>query len=71
MFYADTSVNGSASAPRCGLDFFARIMLLFGTDCPSIRRAARFSSRDHKTIDSLKLKETTGAKSISATPSAC
>jgi len=22
MFYADTSVNGSASATRCGLDFF-------------------------------------------------
>jgi len=34
MFYADTSVNGSASAMRCGLDFFGSDRVLFGTDCP-------------------------------------
>jgi len=34
MFYADTSVNGSASAIRCGLDFFGADRVLFGTDCP-------------------------------------
>ena len=34
MFYADTSVNGSASAIRCGLDFFGADHSLFGTDCP-------------------------------------
>jgi aminocarboxymuconate-semialdehyde decarboxylase len=34
MFYADTSVNGSASAMRCGLDFFGADRVLFGTDCP-------------------------------------
>jgi predicted TIM-barrel fold metal-dependent hydrolase len=34
MLYADTSVNGSASAIRCGLDFFGPDRSLFGTDCP-------------------------------------
>lgn len=34
MFYADTSVNGSRSAIRCGLDFFGIDHCLFGTDCP-------------------------------------
>jgi predicted TIM-barrel fold metal-dependent hydrolase len=34
MFYADTSVNGSSSAVRCGLDFFGPDHSLFGTDCP-------------------------------------
>jgi predicted TIM-barrel fold metal-dependent hydrolase len=34
MFYGDTSVNGSASAMRCGLDFFGVDHVLFGTDCP-------------------------------------
>jgi len=33
-FYADTSVNGSAPAIRCGLDFFGEEHALFGTDCP-------------------------------------
>jgi predicted TIM-barrel fold metal-dependent hydrolase len=34
MFYGDTSVNGSASAIRCGLDFYGVDHVLFGTDCP-------------------------------------
>ncbi len=34
MFYGDTSVNGSPSAIRCGLDFFGVEHVLFGTDCP-------------------------------------
>ena len=34
MFYGDTSVNGSAPAIRCGLDFFGFDHSLFGTDCP-------------------------------------
>jgi predicted TIM-barrel fold metal-dependent hydrolase len=34
MFYGDTSVNGSAPAIRCGLDFFGADRVLFGTDCP-------------------------------------
>ena len=34
LFYGDTSVNGSASAIRCGLDFFGSDRALFGSDCP-------------------------------------
>jgi predicted TIM-barrel fold metal-dependent hydrolase len=33
-FYGDTTVSGSASAIRCGLEFFGRDRTLFGTDCP-------------------------------------
>ncbi|MFO1363652.1 MAG: amidohydrolase family protein [Burkholderiales bacterium] len=33
-FLGDTAVNGSASALRCGLDFFGARRVLFGTDCP-------------------------------------
>jgi aminocarboxymuconate-semialdehyde decarboxylase len=33
-FYADTAVSGSASALRCGLDFFGAERLVFGTDFP-------------------------------------
>ena len=34
LFYADTSVNGSAPAIQCGLSFFGIERCLFGTDCP-------------------------------------
>jgi len=34
FFYNDTSVGGSRSAIRCGLDFFGHQHVLFGTDCP-------------------------------------
>src|SRR5579871_65764 len=34
MFYGDTSVNGSAPAIRCGLEFFGIDHAMFGTDCP-------------------------------------
>ena len=34
MFYNDTSINGWASGIRCGLDFFGKQKVLFGTDCP-------------------------------------
>jgi predicted TIM-barrel fold metal-dependent hydrolase len=44
MFYADTAIDGSSSAIRCGLDFYATKRVLFGTDCPSTRRAGRSSS---------------------------
>lgn len=33
-FYADTAVSGSASALRCGLDFFGADHVVFGTDFP-------------------------------------
>jgi uncharacterized protein len=34
LFYNDTAVGGSASAIRCGLDFFGTDRVLFATDCP-------------------------------------
>jgi uncharacterized protein len=34
FFYNDTSIGGSRSAIRCGLDFFGSEHVLFGTDCP-------------------------------------
>jgi predicted TIM-barrel fold metal-dependent hydrolase len=56
MFYADTSVNGSASATRCGLDFFGADHVLFGTDCPFDPEGGPLFVREIiKTIDSLKL----------------
>src|SRR5438876_491446 len=58
MFYADTSVNGSASATRCGLDFFGADHVLFGTDCPFDPEGGPLFVRETiKTIDSLKLKD--------------
>jgi predicted TIM-barrel fold metal-dependent hydrolase len=58
MFYADTSVNGSKSATRCGLDFFGADHVLFGTDCPFDPEGGPLFIREIiKTIDALKLKE--------------
>ena len=34
MFFADTSLSGSAAGIRCGLEFFGARHVLFGTDCP-------------------------------------
>jgi len=34
MFYGDTALGGSASALRCGLDFFGADRVVFGSDCP-------------------------------------
>jgi aminocarboxymuconate-semialdehyde decarboxylase len=34
MFYADTVLGGSASALRCGLDFFGADHVVFASDCP-------------------------------------
>ena len=34
MFYADTVLGGSASALRCGLDFFGADRIVFASDCP-------------------------------------
>jgi predicted TIM-barrel fold metal-dependent hydrolase len=57
MFYGDTSVNGSASAIRCGLDFFGIRHVLFGTDCPFDPQGGPLFIRESiKAIDSLALK---------------
>jgi uncharacterized protein len=34
MFYGDTVLGGSASALRCGLDFFGTDKVVFASDCP-------------------------------------
>ena len=34
MFYADTALNGGASALNCGHDFFGAEHIVFGTDFP-------------------------------------
>ncbi|HWI79205.1 MAG TPA: amidohydrolase family protein [Ramlibacter sp.] len=34
MFFADTVLGGSASALRCGLDFFGADKVVFASDCP-------------------------------------
>jgi predicted TIM-barrel fold metal-dependent hydrolase len=58
MFYADTSVNGSKSATRCGLDFYGTDHVLFGTDCPFDPEGGPLFIREViKAIDGLKLKE--------------
>jgi predicted TIM-barrel fold metal-dependent hydrolase len=58
MFYADTSVNGSAAAIRCGLDFYGQDHVLFGTDCPFDPEGGPMFIRESiRAIDSLKLKE--------------
>lgn len=59
MFYADTSINGSASAIRCGLDFYGSNNVLFGTDCPFDPEGGPMFIRESiRAIDSLQLKET-------------
>ncbi|HUF79646.1 MAG TPA: amidohydrolase family protein [Burkholderiales bacterium] len=56
MFYGDTSVNGSAPAIRCGLDFFGADRVLFGTDCPfDPEGGPGFIRGNIRAIDSLKL----------------
>ena len=58
-FYGDTAVNGSASAIRCGLDFFGNKRVMFGTDCPFDPQGGPLFIRESiRAIDSLKLKST-------------
>ena len=57
MFYGDTSVNGSPSAIRCGLDFFGVDHVLFGTDCPFDPEGGPLFIRETiKTLDKMALK---------------
>jgi predicted TIM-barrel fold metal-dependent hydrolase len=58
MFYGDTSVNGSKSAIRCGLDFYGSKHVLFGTDCPFDPEGGPLFIRETiKALDALKLKK--------------
>jgi predicted TIM-barrel fold metal-dependent hydrolase len=63
MFYADTSVNGSASAIRCGLEFFGAKRVLFGTDCPFDPEGGPMFIRETiRAIGSLKLTQADARK---------
>ena len=58
MFYGDTSVNGSPSAIRCGIDFYGTKRVLFGTDCPFDPQGGPLFIRESiKAIDGLRLKK--------------
>lgn len=48
MLYADTALNGAASATRCGYDFFGASRLMFASDAPFDPRGGRELTR--KTI---------------------
>ncbi len=58
MFYADTSINGSVAAIRCGLDFYGTERVMFGTDCPFDPEGGPMFIRETiRALDSLDLKE--------------
>ena len=58
MFYGDTSVNGSPSAIRCGIDFYGTKRVLFGTDCPFDPQGGPLFIRETiKALDGLRLKK--------------
>lgn len=57
-FYVDTASFGSASAIRCGIDFFGRDHVLFASDMPfDPENGAGYIDRTLKAIDSLNLSE--------------
>jgi aminocarboxymuconate-semialdehyde decarboxylase len=63
MFYADTALDGGASALRCGLDFFGEDHLLFGTDMPYDVESGGISVRQTvAAIESMGLPEPTKKK---------
>lgn len=55
-FYADTASFGSASAIRCGIEFFGRDHILFASDMPfDPEKGPGYIDRTLKAIDSLEL----------------
>jgi uncharacterized protein len=58
MFYADTVLGGSASALRCGLDFFGADRIVFASDCPFDPEGGPMFIREGiRSIDDLQLSE--------------
>src|SRR5262249_18355740 len=56
MIYADTALNGSASATRCGHDFFGTEHCLFATDAPFDSEHGRMLIRETiKAVDALEI----------------
>ena len=60
MLYADTSVNGSAAAARCGHAFFGTSHCLFATDAPFDAEQGRMLIRE--TINAVNALEIPGAE---------
>ena len=59
MFYGDTVLGGSASALRCGLDFFGADHVVFASDCPFDPEGGPMFIREGiRSIDALGLSET-------------
>ena len=57
-FYADSASFGSASAIRCGIDFFGKDHILFASDMPfDPEKGPGYIDRTLKAIDSLALSE--------------
>jgi aminocarboxymuconate-semialdehyde decarboxylase len=58
MFYGDTVLGGSASALRCGLDFFGTDHIVFASDCPfDPEHGPMFIREGIRSIESLNLSE--------------
>jgi len=58
MFYADTVLGGSASALRCGLDFFGADRIVFASDCPFDPEGGPMFIREGiRSVEDLKLSE--------------
>jgi aminocarboxymuconate-semialdehyde decarboxylase len=58
MFYADTVLGGSASALRCGLDFFGADRVVFASDCPFDPEGGPMFIREGiRSVEDLKLSE--------------
>jgi uncharacterized protein len=58
MFYGDTVLGGSASALRCGLDFFGADKVVFASDCPfDPEEGPMFIREGIRSIESLQLAE--------------
>ena len=58
MFYGDTVLGGSASALRCGLDFFGADKVVFASDCPfDPEEGPMFIREGIRSIESLHLPE--------------
>jgi aminocarboxymuconate-semialdehyde decarboxylase len=63
MFYADTVLGGSASALRCGLDFFGADRVVFASDCPFDPEGGPMFIREGiRSIEKLKLPAATKRK---------
>jgi aminocarboxymuconate-semialdehyde decarboxylase len=57
-FYGDTVLGGSASALRCGLDFFGPDHVVFASDCPFDPEGGPMFIREGiRSIEDLKLPE--------------